>query len=183
MKYDDESDEEGETDRRRERSPSSSPLPDVDGRRSRSPSSSPLPGADHDSDSEGSDAEGAAFAAAMKAELRGDREARPERNVKDKGKVVGKSERTKFDKRDSSTRERFSKDRRQGKDARAPKPKSTVRALSPEKIAPVPAVSAAELRLKKKEAFGKYHSTGGKRGQPNMGARMDLLLEKIRSSK
>ena len=55
-----------------------------------------------------------------------------------------------------------------------------VRALSPSDIGPpMPQHSYREL---KKEAFAKYHapSSGKGRGQPNMGARMGALLEKIK---
>lgn len=55
-----------------------------------------------------------------------------------------------------------------------------VRALSPPKIEP----KEGNLRELKREAFGKRHLGQGRgAGQPRMGARMDVLLEKIRRSK
>lgn len=80
--------------------------------------------------------------------------------------------------------------RKKGQD-RAPtehKEEKKVRALSPTDIGPpMPQSSYREL---KKEAFAKYHPAKsgpiaggvgrGGRGQPNMGARMGALLEKIK---
>lgn len=199
----DSEDEDAERARRRDRSPSSSPLPDVDGRRARSPSSSPLPGDDND-DSEASDDEGAAFAAAMRAELRGGRTegASREKDSKDsrsKDKVdkragtksPGSKERSfggepshdlgaKSSKPDLRKGSKFLKDRAEAKAKTKARP--VARALSPEKTAK-PTIDPAAFRAKKKEAFGKHHHVGTKRGQPNMGARMDLLLEKIRMAK
>ncbi|WWD16206.1 hypothetical protein CI109_100632 [Kwoniella shandongensis] len=76
-------------------------------------------------------------------------------------------------------------------------PKPKVRALSP---SPPPSAnpsatteSKTSFRQIKREAFSKYHKPkdvptvasygGGKRGQPNMGARMGALLEKIKMDK
>jgi hypothetical protein len=183
-------DDDDEVKRRRERSPSSSPLPDVDGLRSRSPSSSPLPGDDFDSDA--SDDEGAAFAAAMRAELRGERpKEKKERDTKFAGKEgpKGKASARPFKERAFDRSERFERggkpDLRKGSKARAERvqpQKPAPRALSPEKETPS-AASTTSFRTFKKEAFGKHHHAGGKRGQPNMGARMDVLLQRIRSSK
>ncbi|KAL1409047.1 hypothetical protein Q8F55_005871 [Vanrija albida] len=55
-----------------------------------------------------------------------------------------------------------------------------------------PAEPLPSLRTMKREAFSKHHNAssapraalgGAKRGQPNMGSRMDMLLEKIKRSK
>ena len=74
-------------------------------------------------------------------------------------------------------------------------PNHKVRALSPQDIGPP--MPQTSLRQLKKEAFAKYHPSrasgngsnsgmgqGGKgRGQPNMGARMGMLLERIKREK
>ncbi|KAK8869532.1 hypothetical protein IAR55_000098 [Kwoniella newhampshirensis] len=86
---------------------------------------------------------------------------------------------------------------RSGQETQPPKPK--VRALSPSPpprrtattttTTPMPGAEKPSFRQIKREAFSKYHkpreaptssTRGGKRGQPNMGARMGALLEKIR---
>ncbi|WVQ76558.1 hypothetical protein IAR50_006228 [Cryptococcus sp. DSM 104548] len=91
--------------------------------------------------------------------------------------------------RDSSPSSSFS--------APAPTAPPKPRALSPERLAlPEPPKvdgKEASLRTLKKEGFSKYHRPRdapvsvagaprgkGTRGQPNMGSRMDVLLEKIR---
>lgn len=131
---------------------------------------------DSDSDSDGdsesdSDAEdeAARAAARMRQAAREKDEAREERRAR------------KAFERGSTGTERA----RAPKDGRRPlkgKPKiegkAAVRALSPPRVEP----REGNMRELKREAFGKRHSGRGA-GQPRMGARMDVLLEKIRRFK
>jgi hypothetical protein len=65
----------------------------------------------------------------------------------------------------------------------------SVRALSPSDVGPP--LSQTSLRSLKREAFAKYHPppvnrlgrAGSGRGQPNLGARMNVLLETIKRDK
>ncbi|CAK9779466.1 hypothetical protein CC85DRAFT_330752 [Cutaneotrichosporon oleaginosum] len=119
---------------------------------------------DDDSDSDAED-EAARAAARMRQAAREADEARAERR-----------ERKAFERGKTGTEKAFRPGRRplskQAPEAR------TVRALSPPKVEP----REGRLRDLKREAFGKRHA-GRAGGQPRMGARMDVLLEKIRRSK
>lgn len=132
-------------------------------------------GDDSDSSDDDSDAEdeAARAAARMRQAAREADEARDERRARkafEKG-TTG-TERT----RPKDGRDRISQ--RKAKTPREDKPR--VRALSPPKIDP----KEGNMRELKREAFGKRHVGGGRgAGQPRMGARMDVLLEKIRRSK
>lgn len=151
-----------------------------------------------------SDDEAAAFAAREKAKLRGKgRPETPRGKPGAKGKPEGKPD-GKFEKRKSfdgqragaigkSPRGKMGKsDRpapysRNARD-RPPHQKSKqwqqkekpVRALSPPTL---PQPKEGSMREIKKEGFSKFHRSAGGKKQPNMAARMDVLLEKIRRSK
>lgn len=106
-----------------------------------------------------------------------------------KGKVEKRKSFERNDKPDHSLKR--SKSTSSGKSGKSGKDHK-IRALSPSDVGPpMPQSSFLEL---KKEAFKKYHpppqtsKTGGfgmgkPRGQPNMGARMNVLLEKIKRDK
>ncbi|BEI93718.1 uncharacterized protein CcaverHIS019_0601770 [Cutaneotrichosporon cavernicola] len=125
-------------------------------------------GSDSDSDS-GSDAEdeAARAAARMRQAAREADEARAERR-----------ERKAFERGQTGTEKAFRPGRRPKPKQHDKSQKRTVRALSPPKVEP----REGRLRDLKREAFGQRHS-GRAGGQPRMGARMDMLLEKIRRSK
>lgn len=116
-----------------------------------------------DSSDDGSDGEAAAFARAMRA------------RVKDSRQGVEKSE-PKAGKGRDERRKPYSRP-----DGRKPASAPRVRALSrsPPPAPMAPRAAAAEFREKKREAFAKRH-VGRARGQPNMAARMDVLLDKIK---
>ncbi len=119
---------------------------------------------DSDSDSDAED-EAARAAARRRQAVREADEARAERR-----------ERKAFERGQTGTEKAF----RPGRRPIAPpkKEKRAVRALSPPKVEP----REGRLRDLKREAYGQRH-TGRAGGQPRMGARMDVLLEKIRRSK
>ncbi|EJT51790.1 cap binding protein [Trichosporon asahii var. asahii CBS 2479] len=143
-------------------------------------------------DDDSSDDEAAAFAAREKAMLRG-------KGRLEKGKAAGgKFERKSFDGQRPGAigksprgkgRDRpapYSKDRPphmkggpkgRGKWQEKEKP---VRALSPPVL---PEAKEGSMRTIKKEGFSKFHRSASGKKQPNMAARMDVLLEKIRRSK
>ncbi|GMK58322.1 hypothetical protein CspeluHIS016_0503540 [Cutaneotrichosporon spelunceum] len=120
---------------------------------------------DSEDDSDAED-EAARAAARMREAAREADDARAERR-----------ERKAFERGQTGTEKAFRPGRR-------PKPKPytterrTVRALSPPKVEP----REGRLRDLKRDAFGQRHS-GRARGQPRMGARMDMLLEQIRRTK
>lgn len=146
-------------------------------------------------DDDSSDDEAAAFAAREKAMLRG--KGRPEKGKASGGKferksfdgqragAIGKSPRGKGRDRPAP----YSKDRpphmkggpkgAKGK-GRWQEKEKPVRALSPPTL---PEAKEGSMRTIKKEGFSKFHRSAGGKKQPNMAARMDVLLEKIRRSK
>ncbi|BEJ16777.1 hypothetical protein CspHIS471_0601780 [Cutaneotrichosporon sp. HIS471] len=120
---------------------------------------------DSDSDSDAED-EAARAAARMRQAAREADEARAERK-----------ERKAFERGQMGTEEAFRPGRRPKPKQHDKSQKRTVRALSPPKVEP----REGRLRDLKREAFGQRHS-GRAGGQPRMGPRMDMLLEKIRRS-
>lgn len=139
------------------------------------------------------DDEAAAFAAREKALLRG--KGRPETP---KGKAgakfesgkrksfdtqrpgaIGKSPRGKAGRGERPAP--YSRDRPPHmKGKQRPQKERPVRALSPPVL---PEPKEGSMRVIKKEGFGKFHRSANGKKQPNMAARMDVLLEKIRRSK
>lgn len=138
---------------------------------------------DEESDS---DDEAAAFAAREKAMLRGKRPERLERPTKapldrkpfdaQRPGAIGKSPRAKGKQERPKPYARDQRDRppHMQRGARKEKP---VRALSPPTL---PDAKEGSMRDIKKEGFSKFHRTSTGKRQPNMAARMDVLLEKIR---
>lgn len=152
---------------------------------------------DRRDEEDSSDDEAAAFAAREKAMLRGKR---PDTKGKPAG---GKFEKRSFDGQRAGAigksprgkgRDRpapYSKDRpphmKGNGGPNGPKGKGRwqekekpVRALSPPVL---PDAKEGSMRTIKKEGFSKFHRSASGKKQPNMAARMDVLLEKIRRSK
>lgn len=122
-----------------------------------------------DSSDDGSDGEAAAFARAMR------------RRIKEKPGATdgGKPERNgKASKGREERRERKPYERPEGKKPSGP-PRVRALSRSPPPAALPARAAAAEFREKKREAFAKKH-VGRAKGQPNMAARMGVLLEKIK---
>lgn len=149
---------------------------------------------DRRDEEDSSDDEAAAFAAREKAMLRG--KGRPETP---KGKGAG-GKAGKFEKRKSFDAQRpgaigksprgkpgrgerpspYSRDRPPHMKGKRPQKEKPVRALSPPVL---PEAKEGSMRAIKKEGFSKFHRSANGKKQPNMAARMDVLLEKIRRSK